>query len=390
MSIYLKNQYRYIILGAGLSGSLMALKLLENNERDFLIIDQNESLNLKTKTWSFFKNDINSDQLKFLSKMNLYVWPQYSVYFNETMKTYSSEYCTLHGEKFEKYFLSLIDEQHLLLGSETLVNEDLQVITVNQTNINYTYLIDARGEYTSENSSVGYQKFVGLEIKFNSPHQLNSPVLIDARVSQIEGFRFFYCLPFNKDTILVEDTRYDKTKSLDKELFKKEVLTYVQKNFSDRFTVSRLETGQLPLTFNNQNISRISQKTFPIGTRAGLSHPVTGYSLFLAIQSIDYLAKILIQDSEKADLLYKSYLDKKHKQLNFYRRLNFILFEVADSNEKFKLFKYCYSRPQWLIEKFYSANFSLTDKIIFFLGIPPVNVLKLLKIWYKSLHEKSA
>ncbi|MGZ3690022.1 MAG: NAD(P)-binding protein, partial [Pseudobdellovibrio sp.] len=58
MSNHLKNHYRIVILGAGLSGSLIALKLHELNIDDFLLVEQNPELSLRTHTWSFFSSDV--------------------------------------------------------------------------------------------------------------------------------------------------------------------------------------------------------------------------------------------------------------------------------------------------------------------------------------------
>ena len=45
----------------------------------------------------------------------------------------------------------------------------------------------------------GYQKFVGLEIRTPQPHGMVRPLLMDARVAQIDGFRFVYVLPLAPD-----------------------------------------------------------------------------------------------------------------------------------------------------------------------------------------------
>ena len=37
----------------------------------------------------------------------------------------------------------------------------------------------------------GYQKFLGLELKLSCPSPIREPLLMDARVAQRDGFRFF-------------------------------------------------------------------------------------------------------------------------------------------------------------------------------------------------------
>ncbi|MBK7540141.1 MAG: hypothetical protein IPI49_33265 [Myxococcales bacterium] len=61
-------------------------------------------------------------------------------------------------------------------------------------------VIDARGPIAGAfDGRAGYQKFIRLEAA--APRRTGSPahMLIDARVAQVDGFRFFYVLPLTSD-----------------------------------------------------------------------------------------------------------------------------------------------------------------------------------------------
>ena len=73
---------------------------------------------------------------------------------------------------------------------------------------------------------VGYQKFLGLEITLESPHGLTLPLLMDAKCPQENSFRFFYCLPWDERTLLIEDTRYSDTGEVDLDYFRAEIKKY--------------------------------------------------------------------------------------------------------------------------------------------------------------------
>ena len=54
----------------------------------------------------------------------------------------------------------------------------------------------------------GFQKFLGLELEFEAAARARAPLLMDATVPQLGGFRFFYVLPLSPTRLLVEDTRF--------------------------------------------------------------------------------------------------------------------------------------------------------------------------------------
>ena len=54
------------------------------------------------------------------------------------------------------------------------------------------------GQVSSPHGAQGFQKFVGLELRWNRPRSVkHEPVLMDACLPQQDGFRFMYLLPFD-------------------------------------------------------------------------------------------------------------------------------------------------------------------------------------------------
>ena len=76
-------------------------------------------------------------------------------------------------------------------------------------------VIDARGIGRVDGLTIGYQKFLGLVVRFERPHGQPYPIIMDATVKQRDGYRFVYTLPFTHDTMLIEDTYYSDTASID-------------------------------------------------------------------------------------------------------------------------------------------------------------------------------
>ncbi len=59
------------------------------------------------------------------------------------------------------------------------------------------------------------QKFVGRALTVKGGHGVEHPVVMDACVEQLDGYRFVYLLPFDAETIFVEDTYYSDDADLD-------------------------------------------------------------------------------------------------------------------------------------------------------------------------------
>ena len=87
-------------------------------------------------------------------------------------------------------------------------------------------MIDARGPASSATAPAGFQKFVGLELELEADGPWTAPVVMDATVPQLDGFRFVYVLPFTRRHVLVEDTVYADEPDLDLPAIERRVLAY--------------------------------------------------------------------------------------------------------------------------------------------------------------------
>jgi hypothetical protein len=62
---------------------------------------------------------------------------------------------------------------------------------------------------------LGWQKFVGRTYECAAGHHIALPVIMDATVQQLAGYRFLYFLPFSRSKLLIEDTYYSLDRGLD-------------------------------------------------------------------------------------------------------------------------------------------------------------------------------
>jgi len=111
-----------------------------------------------------------------------------------------------------------------------------------------------------------------------------------------------------------------------------------------------------------------------IGVRGGFFHPLTSYSLPFAVQTALAIAgQADLPGAELAAMLERRARDH-WRATGFYRLLGAMLFGAAAPPERYRMFERFYRLPAPLIERFYAANSTLTDRARTLCGRPPVPV----------------
>jgi lycopene beta-cyclase len=277
-------------------------------------------------------------------------------------------------------------------NTDVLAVSENQVVLKDGNILSAKVVIDGRGKLELEEGACGFQKFLGLEIELNHPHGLKAPILMDATVEQKEGYRFLYCLPWSENRLLIEDTRYSETPEVDSEQFRKEILDYcAEKNWQVR-EVFYEETGCLPLPLKKQFCSggrspeSLRETALTVGMRAGLFHPTTGYSLPMAVQTVDLLLKAHDESSWPQKL--EHFTESIYRRQWFFILLNRVMFLANCPDQRFQFLQHFYRLPSDLIESFYANRLSLFEKTRFFLRTPPVPMRAALSALRKELaHE---
>jgi lycopene beta-cyclase len=242
-------------------------------------------------------------------------------------------------------------------------------------------VIDGRGASPSETLLLGYQKFLGLELRLAAPHGETLPTIMDADVDQDDGYRFVYTLPFTPDTILVEDTYYADGPGLAPEALRHKILDYAAKRGWRVAGITREETGTLPIVLAG-SIDAYWREAVGgparIGLRACLFHPTTGYSLPDAVAMADELARLPDPTTASAGALIEARSKRLWRERRFYRMLNRFLFLAARPEKRFEIMQRFYALGEPLIERFYRAASTRADKARIMIGRPPVSIFKVL------------
>ena len=367
--------YDLIFAGGGLANGLMAWRVKQTRpDLNIICIDENPSLG-GNHTWSFHDADLNADQRAWLNPLIVKSWPSYDVHFPEYSRTLSTGYASITSDRFCEVVGAAL--AHDLRLAQTITRLcPRTVLLASGEELRGTAVIDGRGFQPSSQLVTGRQAFLGQLLRLKAPHNLNGPIVMDARVPQKDGYRFVYVLPFSADTVLVEDTHYVDHPDFSSSQSRSNIADYIAGKGWEVADLLREEEGILPITLAGDlgKFAKNGEGQPRSGLRAGLFHCTTGYSLPHAVQLADWLVRQDDFDAESLAAGIQGFTHRTWHEQRFYRLLNRMLFLAGKPQNRWKVMRRFYGLSEGLISRFYAQQLTSSDKVRILCGKPPVPI----------------
>jgi lycopene beta-cyclase len=369
--------YDLILAGGGLANGLIAWRLRSTwPDLRILLIERDERLG-GNHTWSLHDSDIDAAQRTWLAPLVTARWPRYNVAFPDLDRTLDGGYASIASDRFADVIGAALGPA-LRTGVTISALKPTSVRLADGTILRAGAVIDGRGMQASPHLALGWQTFLGQELRLAAPHGLAAPVIMDATVAQQGGYRFVYLLPFGPDRVLIEDTHYVDDAVVPPARLRANIAAYAEARGWQVAEVLREEQGALPIVlagdFERYWAALAGQPCS--GLRAGLFHPTTGYSLPHAVRLADRIAAL-------PDLRAPALFDAIHAEARqawrgqrFFRLLNRMLFLAGRPDDRWRVMQRFYRLPAPLIARFYAGHLRLGDKARLVSGKPPVPVLQ--------------
>jgi lycopene beta-cyclase len=365
-----------ILVGGGLANTLIAWRLkTKRPDLRLLLLERGAALG-GNHTWSFHSTDVSADQLAWLQPLIVKSWDGQQVRFPGHSRQLGTGYNTISSDR-------LVEVINRDLAASVRVNADVgtvrhdHVTMADLTVLEAPLVIDGRGALAEQPLALGYQKFYGLELEMRRPHGLVHPIIMDATVEQLDGYRFVYSLPLSPTRLLIEDTYYSDTPELEPQMLISRIHAYAQAQGWQIGSTVRAETAVLPITLAGDFDAHWQTMGLDLprsGLRAWLFHATTGYSLPFAVRLADAIADHPdLTSSSVAQLIHTMSKEAWEGQAIF-RMLNRLLFIAATPAERVRVLERFYTLPQPLIERFYASQPTASDKARILIGRPPVPV----------------
>jgi lycopene beta-cyclase len=383
-----QDSYDVIFAGGGLSSALTAYRLRQARpDLRLLIVEGGPELG-GNHTWSFHHTDLSDSQRAWIAPFIAHSWASQAVRFPNFSRRLPYAYHSVTSDAMRRGLAGSLADA-ILIGAPIARLDERAVHLMSGRSLSAPCVIDGRGFAPSPSLVLGFQKFLGLELRCARPHGETAPVIMDASVSQDDGYRFVYTLPLSADRILIEDTYYADGAALDVNLLRQKIASYAAARGWRIGEELREETGVLPVVLAGDIgtfWANVPEYAAPIGLRAALFHPTTGYSLPDAVRLADHIAGLPSLTTRDV----RQFVEARSKQLwrerGFYRMLNRLLFLAAEPKQRYEVLQRFYRLPESLIARFYAAASTSTDKARILIGRPPVSIRRALA----SLPEGSA
>ncbi len=360
-----------VIVGAGLAGSLVALALLDRDPAARVVLLERGRSVGGNHTWSFHAGDVPVEASGLVEPLVAHRWPGYDVAFEGFERAVGSPYAAVTSARLDEVVrarFAAAPRAELRTGADATSVGRHHVDLLSGERLRATLVVDARGPRLGQQGPCAYQKFVGLELRLASPAKRALPMLLDARVAQTGGFRFFYTLPLAPDRVLVEDTYYSEGAALDVGAVQAEVLAYAGAQGLKVAAIERREAGVLPLPLV-AGAPPDPDGPLAVGFGAGLLHPTTGYSFPVAVRVALHVADAGVEAARGEG--WARLCAQHERQAVFFRLLNRLLFQACAPADRHRVLARFYRLPEPTIARFYAMTTTTTDRARIVCGRPP-------------------
>ena len=369
------TDFDIILAGGGLASGLLALRLaLLRPDLRVAIVESGPSLG-GNHTWSHFEDDLTAEQRAWTADLYAHRWPGYSVAFPKVRRDFAMGYASATSELLDAAVRAAVSAERILTSAPVVALDPTSVTLADQRTLTAGAVIDGRGQGPSGALDLRAQKFLGLEVETETPHGLTLPIIMDATVPQLDGYRFVYSLPFSPTRLLIEDTYYSDGVDLDPAALEKRLLAYAEARGWTVARIVRREHGVLPVAlggdidaFWDEGEARVPR----IGLRAAQFHPTTGYSFPDAVRMADAIAALPSFDAASIYAATRAASAAAWENRGYYRLLNRLLFLAGEPAERYKVLQRFYQLDPGLIARFYAGETTLADKARVLVGKPPV------------------
>jgi len=366
---------RIVIAGGGLAGGLAALALAQRRPKtELLLIEQGKTFG-GNHTWSFFDTDVPEEKSWVLDGIRASHWPEHEVRFPRRSRIIAIGYNSIRSASLDEAVRAALRPDQYRLSAQIEAVEPNLVTLADGELIAADAVIDARGPRPTPDLDLGWQKFVGRYYRFPRPHGVSKPVIMDATVDQIDGYRFVYQLPVSPTELLIEDTYYSASAVLDEQALSERIEQVASRLNAGTPELLEEESGVLPVVLGG-DVERLwgEAKVPRIGVCGGFFHPTTSYSLPDAVANAALLAEQPTLTSEALYPRFRGRARRLWQDRSFFRLLNRMLFHAAEPDQAYRVLEHFYRLPPALIGRFYAAQLTALDKVRILSGKPPVPI----------------
>ena len=360
------KKYDIVIIGAGCSGLSLAYRLIDTNI-SICILESGRRENRARKTWSYW--DVYSHPFAKLENNSLN--KLYCAIDSRSTEINCKEYNykSIDSYEFDNYIFDRINQsRNVDIFYDHPVNDlidDGQCILIRSNNNEYRAndVYDSRPDHIQ---ATMYQVFLGYYIMPDKCDNKVTPKLMD--FTKDNEFSFYYVIPFDDNTSLIEYTFFTPT-IYTVDYLKKDLESYINHEVG-KYELIRSEYGVIPMT-SKMPKPHILKNVHKIGIGSGATRASTGYTFLNIQKQSDFFVNQIRGIYSKNPLL-----TIKSKIL---RKMDGVLLHIIKNEPKYAkniIFRMFSSNNHQTIIRFLSDIPSLFDILRIIINMPKIIFIK--------------
>ncbi len=354
-----------LIAGGGLAGSLAAIAMVKMRpEVPILLVEEGDTFG-GGRTSVFFESDIDEADRWLIEPIATHSWEGYYVSFPGNSRKIKAPCFAVRGADLDRLVRETLRPDQYRLGTKAVAVRDNELVLLGGERVKADGAIDARGAANLSMLELGWYKYFGREYSFSAPHRVDRPVLMDATVDQVGGYRFLRCTPFSETRMLVEDCYHSHAPELDGALSAERLDHYIAMRGWKDGTVERETSGILPLAVGGDFASfwRVGgARVARFGLRGGFFQPTTGSTLPDAVRNATILTEQREFAGESLHDLFEAEAHALWRRRELQRSFNATLLQARPEDRR-AVFENVYRLDAPLIGRFHAGRTGVLDRV---------------------------
>ena len=352
-----------LIAGGGLAGSLAALAMARHRpDVPLLIVEERETFGGEGFR-TFSQAELGEDGAELAGPLAIDRWPGFYVAFPGLSRKLKAETAGFGAEDVHRAMTQALQPKSYRLGTKVVaVREDALVLDGGET-IKAEGAIDARGATAMSTLELLYEVRVTRDYRFDAPHRVDRPVLVDATADQSGGLRFFECVPLSDVRLLVAEICISERAQPDEQSGER-IAAYVKARGwrrplanGERTSVRPLPTGGDFAAFWRLGGARAAK----LGLRGGFVHPVTGRTIGDAAQMALLLSGQRDFSGAALHDLFEAEAKQMWKKREFLRTITTSLAQSAPEDRR-ALLERLYRLDPGVIQRLLADRLGIADR----------------------------
>lgn len=314
-----------LIAGGGASASLAALAMARlRPEVPMLLVPEAEGLG-GTRTLLLFDEGLSDEKRDLVAPLIAETWDSVYTAFPGKSRKLKLTCHAITPERIEAAVREALKPEQIRVEDKIVAVRDTSLLLHGGETILGNGALDARLWAHQTTLELGWRRSFGRLYRFDAPHRVDRPVLIDATLGDGKLCGFFSLTPFGDTALLVERVDYGPASELDAETAGAAIAAYVKARGWKGAAAEREESAVVPIALGGDFAAywRIGgARVAKLGARGGFFHPSTGSPLPDALRTALLLTQQRDFSGAALHDLFEAEAASLWKKREFYRGFN--------------------------------------------------------------------